>query len=378
MNDKYIKIGFIGCGWIVEHAHIPAFCGKCNVLIASIFDTDLNNAHRVAARWKIPNVYDNIEKMLESELDAVVIASPNATHGYYAVKALNKKISVLCEKPIALHSSEMSDIAQAAKNSNCVFVPAFVNRFRADVQMVNQIIQSKEIGIVKAINSGWIRKDGIPRPGSWFTNKKESGGGVLNDLGPHVIDVSLLFLQNRASFEFHMNSSENRLQNCEKGISWFQEERKRKSYPIDVEDTINADVKFTDNLNLNIKLSWSHDVEGDFTFFHIIGTEGEIKLNTLFGFSKDRLWKNNQLTVKNRYNEISVIPIHLTSCDPMDAFAMQADNFIQVLSGSNVDNVNINDAVASVNIIEKLYLNETRCMEAISKDDLIKLQRQEE
>lgn len=53
------------------------------------------------------------------------------------------------------------------------------------------------IGEVSKVELSWIRKSGIPRPGTWITNKSVAGGGVLIDMGTHIIDIGLTFLSDK-------------------------------------------------------------------------------------------------------------------------------------------------------------------------------------
>ena len=69
---------------------------------------------------------------------------------------------------------------------------ALPDRFRNDVKKFNEIVTL--IGEIKEIEVSWTRKTGIPRPGTWITNKPAAGGRVLIDIGTHVIDIGLMFL----------------------------------------------------------------------------------------------------------------------------------------------------------------------------------------
>lgn len=359
-KERDIKVGFIGCGWIVEHAHIPVFQRIEKVTLAAVYDVDKKHADSIADKYHIKAVSGEIEELFALELDAVVIATPNATHFQYAMEALSRGIAVLCEKPIVRSKKEMNAIIQLSKQMNCPFVPAFVNRFRTDVQIVSELLESKIYGEIIQIDAGWVRKNGIPRPGTWSTNKAQAGGGVLMDLGPHIIDVVLSFLKKYKDKQYlcAMKSEKDSITEQKRKVQWFQEERERKQFPIDVEDKVYATVSIMEKVCINLKLAWSSKLNGDLTYFRIRCENGEIILNTLFGFSDEQFWKNKCIILQNNEQDTVTIPLDSVISDPLEPFYRQASHFIEVISGEEHASVNMEDAARTVELIESFYQNE--------------------
>jgi len=196
MKNNRIGIGIIGCGWIAEKAHISSFLKIDDVYIAAVCDNDVQTINKFKEKFQVKNYYNNPEHLINDDnVNAIVISTPNSTHYTLSEKALLAGKHVLCEKPIAFSSAEVDNLIRILKKTNTIFLPAFVNRFRNDVQCVKDILDKNLIGEIISINAQWIRRAGVPRPGSWFTQKDKAGGGVLMDLGPHIIDIILMYIK---------------------------------------------------------------------------------------------------------------------------------------------------------------------------------------
>lgn len=349
-----LKIGILGCGWIAEHAHIPVLLRIHGVETIALYDQNETRVRSLALKYGITETYSEFEKFLECGVDAVVIATPNYTHAPYSKVLLEHNINVMCEKPIALNEKDIKEVLELASKKKLVFFPAMVNRYRKDIQCINKFLKEEKIGNVKEIEAGWIRNNGIPRPGTWFTNKDLSGGGVLIDLGSHILDICFMFLGDKQLMKY-----ESELSMCddintveEASAEWFHKERETQ-YKIDVEDNAKAKILFMDNTKMNIDLSWRSYVKADYTYFFIEGEEGRIDLKTLFGFSTSRLWEKDTLVLeKNGKKEQIYLGGYNTT---RDAFEVMHRDFINKIMSKRCDNMDTYSAFNVVSIIEKLY-----------------------
>lgn len=359
MKNNLIKIGIIGCGWIVEHAHIPSFRMLEGVTVSSLFDIDIQRASRLAKFYNVYGVYDDLNEFFNSGIDAVIVATPNILHVQYSLQALEHGLNVLCEKPVAFYSDEVKQLMSTAKRKNRLFVPGFVNRFRCDIMKIREIVQSNKIGDILSIEAGWLRRSGIPRPGTWFTKKSHSGGGVLIDLGSHVIDICLMLFGDKAPLNVTLKTSRRDKSVRELNAHWFIGDYVEE-FQLDVEDTAFARVEFDNNAFLSLTLSWAADIEGDCTYFIIHGSKGNIKLKTLFGFSDDRLWKEDSLVLDKSKSKVVDISFDKNSNNTKKAFHNMASFFVDVLNGKNTGHLTDEDALKTVSLIEKLYSSEKK------------------
>jgi predicted dehydrogenase len=365
VNNKIVNIGIVGGGWIVEHAHIPALQNNNGVNLKAVFDTNSERAHQLCNQFGIPYAFDKFEALLTCGIDGIIIATPNFTHVDYTLVALKHGISVLCEKPIAFHADEVKEIIKASKENNAVYVPGFVNYWRQDIQSILKAISSGKVGEVKNISAGWLRRCGVPRPGTWFTNRKFSGGGVLTDLGSHVLPICLMMLGKKNLVECQMITSVCDYEKIKKAgaAEWFKSDDQNQ-YNMDVEDTAIVDVKFEDNSTMHVKLSWSAPVSADCTYFTVIGTKGKIELQTLFGFSNERLWEEDTLVTE--YDGVQEkLFLNKEENNTRNAFQQMIDFFVQAVSNKTASLIEESVVLSAVSLIEKLYKNDKQNSEAL-------------
>ncbi len=359
MNKGKIEIGIAGVGWIATNAHIPALLNNENVTIKAVYDTCFERAEKVYSQFGIKQAFQEFQPFLECGLDGVIIATPNYTHVSYSKAALEHKVSVLCEKPTAFKAEEVEEIKNLAKNNGVFYMPGLVNRWRQDIQTIHKLILNGQLGQLKEVSGGWIRKFGVPRPGTWFTNRNCSGGGVLTDLGSHVIDICSSFLGSESSVEeYQLTTSRcNEEMLKDRGAaSWFQRDEE-KEFELDVEDTAVARIKFSDGKKMNVNLSWLAPVKADCTYFKLRGTKGQAILKTLFGFSNERLWEKDTLEYESNGVK-KVMTFQPDDNHSRCAFQQMLSYYVNALIEGKTGFHDFSISYMTVSIIENLYREE--------------------
>ena len=211
---------------------------------------------------------------------------------------------------------------------------------------------------IKSIDAGWLRRAGVPRPGTWFTSKEHSGGGVLIDLGSHITDICLMLINDSTTLKStKLTTSKYQKDEATSAAQWFLGNYSN-DFQVNVEDTAYARLEYGANVFVDIKLSWSCPIQGDCTYFIIKGTKSSIKLKTLFGFSTDRLWKEDQLIRIDNNNKSVIEYLDRGVNNTRNAFYNMAEYFVKAVNGHNMDFLNHEDALKSVRLIEQLYEND--------------------
>ena len=95
-----LRIGIIGCGKIAQVRHIPEYIASGRAEIVALYDINVERAAGLAERYGA-RACASLDELLDQKLDAVSICTANHTHAEYAVRALDKGLDVLCEKPMA-------------------------------------------------------------------------------------------------------------------------------------------------------------------------------------------------------------------------------------------------------------------------------------
>jgi predicted dehydrogenase len=184
------RVALVGAGAIAQTAHLPVLSKMRGVELAAICDNDIHVARALADRFAIPDVFTDMEDLLESvEVDAVVVATPNHLHEPHVLRALAAKVAVLCERPLALDATGVQRILAAAEAANCVVAVANNHRFRNDVQMLDSFIRGGELGKLTAIRAGSFHQK-VAREG-WRYRREESGGGAFFEYGVPLLDLAL-------------------------------------------------------------------------------------------------------------------------------------------------------------------------------------------
>ena len=344
------KIGVIGCGWIAKKVYLPLLNSMDNVCLFAAFDTDERSITSLKEKYEIPVICKNFKEFIELPLDAVIIATPNYTHSYYANCSLECGKHVLCEKPVAFSKSKLQETVSIANKNKRIFFPALVNRFRKDVQYFKE--KSCEIGKITDIDVCWIRKSGIPKLGSWITNEGYSGGGALIDIGTHIIDIGLMFVDNLQVEK--VEASFGVIDNIEKHRSSWNDMKTSISLPINVETSSAGKIFFKDVI-MNYDVSWCSNVDEDITCIKLYGENGTAVLKTLFGFSKDYIRDTIEISIIKNNTIRDSIFLSMENTFAQDAFKALLNAFIDCTEGKDNSILKMNDAFYVVDIIEKLY-----------------------
>jgi hypothetical protein len=182
----------IGLG--VGLAHARGYQANPEAELAAICDIDPVRLRERGELLGIPleMQFTDYQEMLKMpELDVVSVALPNYLHAPVTVAAFQAGKHVLSEKPIATCKQEAQRMVDAAKEYGKTLMVCFNYRFREDARWLLGMRDAGRLGSVYFARSGWMRNNGIPGFGGWFTDKAMSGGGPLIDLGVHILDLTL-------------------------------------------------------------------------------------------------------------------------------------------------------------------------------------------
>ncbi|WP_255190985.1 Gfo/Idh/MocA family protein [Natronobeatus ordinarius] len=140
--------------------------------------------------------YDDHEALVTDDaVDAVVVTTPNRFHEPIAIAALEAGRDVLVEKPLA-HTLESAErIAEAEAESDAICMVGFHNRHAASTALFDAQRERGRFGDLTHVEANYVRRRGVPGPGSWFTNDDLAGGGALIDIGVHALDLALHVLE---------------------------------------------------------------------------------------------------------------------------------------------------------------------------------------
>lgn len=177
------RVGVVGSGYMADtHAERYAELPDAEVVaVASTSDgLDAFAAEHDAA------AYADFEAMLDdADLTAVDVCTPTPTHEEYVLPAIDRGLAVFCEKPLARTLDAADRIAAAAADADAPVMVGHVLRFFPEYLTAKERIDAGEVG-----EPGTLRAERLsppPNHGSWFTDREQSGG-VLLDMAIHDFD----------------------------------------------------------------------------------------------------------------------------------------------------------------------------------------------
>ena len=183
-----IRWGVLGVARIATKKVIPAMQRGSRTEIVAIASRDINKAQAAAAELGIPRAFGSYEEMLaDPGIDAVYIPLPNHMHVPWSIRAAEAGKHVLCEKPIGLSSDEARRLVAVRDRSGVRIGEAFMVRSHPQWIRAKQIVESGEIGELRAIlgTFSYFNRD----PAN-VRNVLDWGGGGLYDIGCYPIQVS--------------------------------------------------------------------------------------------------------------------------------------------------------------------------------------------
>ena len=184
-----MKVAVIGCG-NVSVMHFNALRDNPDTEIIAVADIKPERADQKAAEFGAKAYYD-FDTLLENEApDCIHICTPHYLHTPMAVKALSKGINVLLEKPCSVSMEEIEELRNAEKTSGKQLGICFQNRYNSCVREAKRIIDSEEMGKVKAVRAfvTWMRDEKYYSDDWHGTLDKECGGVMINQ-SIHTMDL---------------------------------------------------------------------------------------------------------------------------------------------------------------------------------------------
>jgi predicted dehydrogenase len=187
-----MRVALFGTGWITRF-HARAVLDHPGSELVAAANWREESLARLAETFDIPRTTTRWEDLAEDpDVDAVVIATPNALHAPQTIACLRTGKHVLVEKPMAATLAEAEAMLEAARASEGRLMVAHCWRFHDDVRAMRDRVAAGAFGrVVKTRGYGVHVQWG---PSGWFTDPALAGGGALLDMGVHAIDTARFLL----------------------------------------------------------------------------------------------------------------------------------------------------------------------------------------
>lgn len=192
-NAKKLRVVVLGCGAIAQRRHLPELTFRKDVEVVAVMDPRLSRAKEVAAKFNVPNVFEDYKQALKLKPDVVYVCSPNAFHARQSIDALKAGAHVLVEKPMAVSMTEAKAMIAAAKAAKKQLMVAHNQRLAPSHVRAKEIYKSgvlgKCLGFRATFAHGGPDKWSVDGENCQFFKKDLAVLGALADLGVHKIDL---------------------------------------------------------------------------------------------------------------------------------------------------------------------------------------------
>jgi predicted dehydrogenase len=179
VRNRSVKVGIVGCGYWGSK-HLRVFNELPNAEVVALCDASEANIAKQPKGFLPPLVTGDYEEFLNSNIDAVVIATPARTHYPLALKALQRGKHVLTEKPFATSSSQAEELIRAAEKGGLTLMVGHTYVYHPAVEFLREMVQTEQLGPLYYIHTARLNF-GLLQPDV----------DVLWDLAPHDLSILL-------------------------------------------------------------------------------------------------------------------------------------------------------------------------------------------
>lgn len=316
MMKEKIKFALVGAGGIAQ-AYAQAFERCESAQLVAVADVHEDAAGALAAKLNCRS-YSSYKMMADdAEFDAVIICTPPNTHPEISLFFVERRIHVLCEKPLSIDVESARVMLEAADRCGVYLTMASKFRYVEDVVRAHQLVTSGVLGEIILFENAFTSR--VEMSSRWNSNPEISGGGVLIDNGTHSVDLMRYFLGPLAE---------------------VQVVEGKRSQELSVEETVHIFVRSCGGVMGNIDLSWSINKEQE-NYLSLYGSKGTVKVG----------WKQSKYRLSSEQDWV----LFGQGYDKVQAFRSQIENFSRAISGEERLLVTPLDALASVEVIEAAY-----------------------
>ena len=345
MNMKKTVIAVIGCGRIAQNAHFPALTKLDNVRIKYACDLIIEKAQAVKDKYegKIEQVITDYNIALsDPEVEAVFVLTPNFAHYTVTMDALRAGKHVMYEKPITVNYELSCEMAEEARKQGKILNIGVCNRYHRSVEMLEEMVREGRFGNIYHVYCSFRSFRSIPGLGGAFTNKSQSGGGVLIDWGVHFLDLILYVLGGaklkNLTCDTYCEMAKDMKAYKHTGM-WAADTMDIENGVNDVDDFVTGYIR-TDKASISFNGAWAQNIDHKDMFIDFLGDKAGARL--IYG-KKFEIYDGSTLeTIAPEYD----IP---------DMYLCEDDDFIKSCDTGIKNRNNIDCILESAKLLDALY-----------------------
>ena len=338
-------IAIIGCGRIANAAHFPALSKMDNVRIKYACDIILEKAE--AAKEKFEGVEQAVADyhvvLADPEVEAVFVLTPNYLHYTITMDALRAGKHVMCEKPITVNYALSCEMAEEAKKQGKILNIGVCNRYHKSVELLEEMNREGKFGDIYHVYCSFRSFRSIPGLGGAFTDKSQSGGGVLIDWGIHFLDLILYILGGanlkNVTCDAYCEMAKDMKSYRYKSM-WAEDTADIENGVNNVDDFISGYVR-TDKASISFNGAWAENInEKGQMFIDFLGDKAGARLNYGKQFS---------------FYDGATLETTVSEHEIPDMYGREDADFIESIKSGVKNRNHIDNILESMKLLDALY-----------------------
>lgn len=196
-SKKSLGIALVGLGTYSTYELAPSLLETKHCHLAGIVTGTPAKAVIWAEKYAIPkeNIYnyENFDTIINNKaIDVVYVVLPNAMHADFCIRAAQAGKHVICEKPMAISTTQCQAIIDACDKANVKLSVGYRLHSEPHTQEIQRIVREKELGNINFVTAeAGYPSNGNPDPDQWRLDKALSGGGALMNMGVYAIQGAI-------------------------------------------------------------------------------------------------------------------------------------------------------------------------------------------
>lgn len=331
MNE--LRVGMVGMGKMgLLHAGI--LNSLSNVRVKAVADTEKLVTRFLKENMPKIEVFNDYEKMIRnSELDIVYVTTPVISHIPIASFCTKEKLHFFVEKPLGRNAEECISLCKLVKENKVSSMVGFCLRYAETFAKAKELLDKQVLGKIINIKSSVYQSQSITKGTGWRFKKETSGGGVLIDLGSHLVDLLLWYFGEIKTVQ---------------GTTQSQHSQ-------EIEDSASVMINFANNLPCSLETSWNaKNYRLQETTIEIEGVYGKMKVNEdhlaiVYNPSeKDNDKQNVTFYRQSLYNGVAV-----DIGGP--EYTREDLDFIYCIRNGKTSSLNVIDSTKTQSVIDSIY-----------------------
>ena len=343
---KKTVVAVIGCGRIAKGAHFPALA-KLVDSVRVKYACDLIEEKAQAYKEQYPDLVEEVitdykVALADPEVEAVFVLTPNYAHYTVTMDALRAGKHVMCEKPITVNYKLSCEMAEEANKLGKILNIGVCNRYHKSVEMLEEMNREGKFGNLYHIYCSFRCFRNIPGLGGAFTDKSQSGGGVLIDWGVHFLDLILYILGGaklkNVTCDTYCEMAKD-MKSYKYTYMWAEDTSDVENGVNNVDDFVSGYVR-TDKASISLNGAWAQNVDARDMFIDFLGDKGGARLD----YGKKFVFYNGE-TLESDAPEYEI----------PDMYLREDEDFLKSIKTGEKNRNHIDNILESAKLLDSLY-----------------------